>query len=86
LSPIYISTTVRYALYFYFKSRSFRLAARCLEFIVKRVMYLFGNRWFHKYAGCAADRFGTDNKRLVKKMFVDEILLLQIDDDLNYWL
>jgi hypothetical protein len=35
-------------------------------------MYLSGNRWVQKYADCAADRFRTD-KRLVKKIFVDDI-------------
>jgi transposase-like protein len=46
-------------------------------------MYISGNRWVQKYADCAADRFMTD-RRLVKKIFVDETLL-KIDGQ-YYWL
>ena len=72
---------VRYGLYLYFSSRSFRLAANCLETITKRSHVAIW-KWVQKYANCA-DRFGTD-RRLVKEIFVDETLL-QVDGQ-NYWL
>jgi len=72
---------VRYGIYFYFSSRSFRLAARCLESIIER-SYVSIWKWVQKYSSLA-DRFGTD-RRLVKEIFVDETLL-QIDGQ-NYWL
>jgi putative transposase len=73
---------VRYGIYLYFSSRSFRLAARCLESIVKRSHVAIW-KWVQKYSGIA-DRLLSVNKLAVKKIFVDETLL-QIDGQ-NYWL
>jgi putative transposase len=73
---------VRYGLYLYFSSRSFRLAARCLESTVKR-SHVSIWKWVQKYSGCTTDIFQT-NKRAVKEIFVDETLL-QIDGQ-DYWL
>lgn len=72
---------VRYGLYLDFSSRSFRLAARCLESIAKR-SHVSIWKWVQKYSDLA-DRFETD-RRLVKEIFVDETLL-QVDGQ-NYWL
>lgn len=72
---------IRYALYLYFNSRSFRLAARSLSPIKKR-SHVSIWKWVQKYADCA-DRFRTD-RRLVSVIFVDETLL-QIDG-IDYWL
>jgi putative transposase len=75
---------IRYGLYLYFSSsRSFRLAAKSLAPIKKR-SHIAIWKWVQKYADCAADRFKTNNKRLVKKIFVDETML-QVDGQ-NYWL
>jgi putative transposase len=73
---------VRYGIYLYFSSRSFRLAARCLESIIKRSHVAIW-KWVQKYSGIA-DRLLSVNKPAVKKIFVDETLL-QIDGQ-NYWL
>jgi putative transposase len=73
---------VRYGIYLYFSSRSFRLAARCLESIVKRSHVAIW-KWVQKYSGIS-DRLLNVNKLAVKKIFVDETLL-QIDGQ-NYWL
>ena len=73
---------IRYALYLYFSSRSLRLAAKCLESIIKRSHVAIW-KWVQKYANCLVDRFGTD-RRQVKQLFVDETLL-KIDGQ-NYWL
>jgi putative transposase len=74
-------TIVRYAIYLYFSSRSFRLAARCLSSIIKR-SHVSIWKWVQKYSGLA-DRLSA-NKRAVKEIFVDETLL-QIDGQ-DYWL
>jgi putative transposase len=74
---------VRYGIYLYFSSRSFRLAARCLESIVKRSHVAIW-KWVQKYSGIA-DRLLSVNKLAVKKIFVDDETLLQIDGQ-NYWL
>jgi putative transposase len=73
---------IRYGLYLYFSSRSFRLAARCLSSIIKRTHVSIW-KWVQKYSSLVADKFGTD-RRLVKEIFVDETLL-QIDGK-DYWL
>jgi hypothetical protein len=72
---------VRYGLYLYFSSRSFRLAAKSLVPIKKR-SHVSLWKWVQRYSDHAADRFRTedrfrtDNKRLVKEiLFVDETLL-----------
>jgi len=72
---------IRYALYLYFNSRSFRLAARSLSPIKKR-SHVAVWKWVQKYAYCA-DRYRTD-RRLVRAIFVDETLL-KIDGQ-DYWL
>lgn len=72
---------IRYGLYLYFNSRSFRLAARCLSSIVKR-SHVSIWKWVQRYSDCA-DRFHTD-RRAVRMIFVDETLL-QIDGQ-DYWL
>ena len=73
---------VRYALYLYFNSRSFRLAARSLATIKRRSHVSLWN-WVQKYSANYADIFQT-NKRAVKEIFVDETLL-RIEGQ-NYWL
>ena len=73
---------VRYALYLYFNSRSFRLAARSLATIKRRSHVSLWN-WVQKYSANCADIFQT-NKRAVKEIFVDETLL-QVDGQ-DYWL
>lgn len=72
---------VRYGLYLYFNSRSFRLAAKSLAEVKKRSHVAIW-KWVQKYAGCA-DRCRTD-RRLVRAIFVDETLI-QIDGH-DYWL
>jgi putative transposase len=72
---------VRYALYLYFSSRSFRLAAKCLSSIMKG-SHVSIWKWVQKYSGLA-DRLSV-NKHAVKEIFVDETLL-QIDGQ-DYWL
>src|SRR5579884_2299373 len=72
---------IRYGLYLYFSSRSFRLAARCLSSIIKR-SHVSIWKWVQKYSGLA-DKWSV-NKRAVKEIFVDETLL-QIDGQ-DYWL
>jgi putative transposase len=73
---------IRYALYLYFNSRSFRLAAKSLAPIKKR-SHVAVWKWVQKYADCADRLFRTD-RRPVRVIFVDETLL-QIDGD-DYWL
>ena len=72
---------VGYAIYLYFSSRSFRLAARCLSSIIKR-SHVSIWKWVQKYSGLADNRLSV-NKRAVKEIF-DETLL-QIDGQ-DYWL
>jgi putative transposase len=76
------SAIVRYGLYLYYSSRSFRLAARSLSSIKSKRSHVSIWKWVQKYDDCA-DRFRTD-KRRVKEIFVDETLL-QIDG-YDYWL
>jgi putative transposase len=73
---------VRYGLYLYFSSRSFRLAARCMSSVTRR-SHVSIWKWVQKYSS-VADRFVGTNRHLVKRIFVDETLL-QIDGQ-NYWL
>ncbi len=73
---------IRYGIYLYFSSRSFRLAARSLSPIKKRSHVSLWN-WVQKYSAGCADIFQT-NKYAVKEIFVDETLL-QIDGK-DYWL
>jgi transposase-like protein len=72
---------ISYGLYLYFSSRSLRLAAKCLESVIKR-SHVSIWKWVQKYSDCT-NRFITD-KRLVKEIFVDETLL-RIDGQ-DYWL
>ena len=75
---------VRYGIYLYFSSRSFRLAARCLaSSITKRRSHVSIWKWVQKYSDLADNRFGVD-RRAVTEIFVDETLL-QVDGE-NYWL
>jgi putative transposase len=71
---------ISYGLYLYFGSRSFRLAAKCLESIIRRSHVAIW-KWVQKYSDCA-DRFMAD-RRLVKEIFVDETLL-RIDGQ-DFW-
>jgi putative transposase len=67
---------VRYGLYLYFSSRSFRLAAKCLGQFLKRRgrrSHVCIWKWVQKYSKLA-DRFRTD-RRQVKQIFVDETLI-----------
>jgi len=73
---------IRYGLYLYFSSRSFRLAAKSLAPIKKR-SHVSIWKWVQKYSGLV-DRISLRNKPTVKKIFVDETLL-QIDGQ-DYWL
>lgn len=72
---------VSYALYLYFSSRSFRLAAKCISTVMER-SHVSIWKWVQKYSDLA-DRFHI-NKRSVQEIFVDETLL-QIDGQ-DYWL
>jgi putative transposase len=72
---------IRYGLYLYYSCRSFRLAAKCLSYIVKRSHVAIW-KWVQKYSGYA-DRFKTD-RRQVRAIFVDETLV-QIEGK-DYWL
>jgi putative transposase len=78
---------VRYGLYLYSisSSRSFRRAAKCLEFIVRR-SHVSIWKWVQKYSAIAADGLRMDKHRVKEILFVvDETLLLQIDGQ-DYWL
>jgi transposase-like protein len=77
---------VRYGLYLYFISsnRSFRLAAKCLEFIV-RVGHVSIWKWVQKYSAIGADGFRMDKHRVKEILFVVDETLLQIDGQ-EYWL
>jgi putative transposase len=72
---------ISYGLYLYFSSRSLRLAAKCLESVIKR-SHVSIWKWVQKYSDCA-NRFMAD-RHLVKEIFVDETLL-RIDGQ-DYWL
>ena len=74
---------VRYVIYLYFSSRRFRLAARSLAPIKKRSHVSLWN-WLQRYSDLASrDRFRID-RRLVRRIFVDETLL-RLDGQV-YWL
>ena len=68
---------IRYGLYLYFSSRSFRLAAKCLSSIIRRSHVTIW-KCVQKYADCVDGLFRTDDRRPVRVIFVDETLL-QID-------
>jgi putative transposase len=72
---------VRYSLYLYYSSRSFRLAAKCLSSLVKRSHVAIW-KWVQRYA-FLADRFRID-KHKIRQIFVDETLVKI--DGLEYWL
>jgi transposase-like protein len=72
---------ISYGLYLYFSSRSFRLAAKCLESTIRRSHVAIW-KWVQKYSNCA-DRFVVE-KCKIKKIFVDETLL-KIDGH-DFWL
>jgi putative transposase len=73
---------IRYGLYLYFSSRSFRIAARCLDPVIKRSHVAIW-KWVQRYSERAADRFRID-RRQVRQIFVDETLL-KVDGH-EYWL
>ena len=73
---------IRYGLYLYFSSRSFRLAAKCLSAVMIERTHVAIWKWVQKYSSLA-DRFRID-RRSVKRIFVDETLL-RIDGQ-DYWL
>jgi putative transposase len=75
------SAIIVYGLYLYFSSRSYRLASKSLEPMVKRTHVSIW-KWVQKYSKIA-DRFKV-NRHLVKEIFVDETLL-KINGQ-NYWL
>jgi transposase-like protein len=64
---------ISYGLYLYFSSRSFRLAAKCLESTTIRRSHVAIWKWVQKYSD-RTDRFVTP-RRLVRDVFVDETLL-----------
>ena len=66
----------------YFSSRSLRLAARCLESVVKR-SHVSIWKWVQEYPNLS-DRIKTDRHHSVKAIFVDETMI-QIDGQ-DYWL
>src|SRR5919108_3723359 len=72
---------ISYGLYLYFSSRSFRLAAKCLESTIKRSHVAIW-KWVQKYSD-SADRFVTA-RHIVREIFVDETLLKINGQD--YWL
>jgi putative transposase len=72
---------ISYGLYLYFSSRSFRLAAKCLESTIRRSHVAIW-KWVQKYSDFA-DRFVVE-KCKVKRIFVDETLL-RVDGQ-DYWL
>jgi putative transposase len=72
---------ISYGLYLYFSSRSFRLAAKCLESIITRSHVAIW-KWVQKYSNCD-DRFITA-RYIVREIFVDETLLKINGQD--YWL
>jgi putative transposase len=73
---------VRYGLYMYFNSRSFRLAAKSLAEVKKRSHVAIW-KWVQRYAHLA-DRFRIDRRQVRRILFVDETLL-KIDGH-EYWL
>ena len=75
---------IRYGLYLYFSSRSFRLAAKCLSSIIRRSHVAIW-KWLQRYSFLADNniRFRTD-RHAVKEIFVDETLVRI--DGCDYWL
>jgi putative transposase len=76
------AVVVRYSLYLYYSSRSFRLAAKCLSSLVKRSHVAIW-KWVQRYA-FLADRFRIDKHKIRQILFVDETLVKI--DGLEYWL
>lgn len=76
---------ISYGLYLYFSSRSFRLAAKCLESTTIRRSHVAIWKWVQKYSGCA-DRLISADRRLVKEIFVDETLLRIDGRDCWLWI
>jgi putative transposase len=74
-------TIITYSLYLYFNSRSYRLASKSLEPIIKRTHVSIW-KWVQKYSNIA-DRFVIAKCR-VKEIFVDETLIKINGQD--YWL
>ena len=76
---------ISYGLCLYFSSRSFRLAAKCLESTTIRRSHVAIWKWVQKYSGCA-DRLISADRRLVKEIFVDETLLRIDGRDCWLWI
>jgi hypothetical protein len=80
---------IRYGLYLYFRSRSFRLTAECLLFLLccdtKDTCIHLEIDGFKKKYSSLADGFRVHRRRLVKRIFVDKETLIQIDCH-DYWL
>jgi transposase-like protein len=66
---------ISYGLYLYFSSRSFRLAARCLSTAAIARTHVAIWKWVQKYSSLE-DRFRIDKHYSVKRIFVDETLLI----------
>ena len=79
------ATIISYGLYLYFSSSSLRLAAKCLESVIRKshvaIWMEVGSEIFILIV--LVDRFVTD-RLLVREIFVDETLL-KIDGQ-DYWL
>jgi hypothetical protein len=67
------SAVVAYSLYLYFNSRSYWLASKSLEPIVKRT-HISIWKWVQRFSKCV-DKFRAD-KRSIKMIFVDETLIM----------
>jgi transposase-like protein len=76
---------ISYGLYLYFSSRIFRLASKCLSYVINRSHVAIW-KWVQKYSKLAAavDRFKIKRHAVKKILFVDETLL-KVDGQ-NYWL
>jgi transposase-like protein len=75
---------ISYGLYLYFNSTSYRLAAKSLEPIIKRIHISIWKR-VQNIQYWQVDRFVIIEKRKVEKIFVDETLL-KIDGQNYCWL
>jgi putative transposase len=74
---------IAYSLYLYFNSRSYRLASKSLEPIIKRTHVSIW-KWVQRFSKCA-DKFRAD-KRSIKVIFVDETLIKINGQDHWLWI
>jgi putative transposase len=78
---------ISYGLYLYFSSRSFRLAAKCLESTtIRRRSHVVIWKWVQKHSCCADRLISAADRRLVKEIFVDETLLRIYGQDCWLWI